>query len=580
MRSSKWQPFKKCRQGIITVAVIFFVLQILNSLLYVYLLETSSKVVQCKGYGHVYEEDNEVNNTDLESVNYFQLQVNRKTALILGHFRQNKSYLTIGIPTVWRKGVSYLDGTLSSLIKNTHENERQEIVLAIYLADQNQTWIRKTAYRLKHKYANHLKSGFMQVFYYRENLFPDFKSLPRTFNDTQDRVKWRSKQNIDYAFMFMYCKNISYYYMQLEDDVEASPDYFANMKFFISNANLQKEWFCLEFSNLGFLGKLVRSSDLQEIANFLLMFYWDQPADNLFNYLKQIKTQFTDIRRRPSLFQHKGVISSLTGKHQFLQDSSAKRSFSRKRFYNLNPRADVSTNIETFEDHTPEKAYDLSDDYFWGMSPKKGDQYFIKFLNLENITRLYIGFGLPQRSNDIFYNCDVKISQNCKDWSIIGKANGNLFDTDDQNIYLPANVKCIILNVTANQSNWVVIREISVFRKGDVVIENPSHSSNKNFDKVQFVAQELRNRMQNNPIYAQQMQKMHFNAMQFQEEIFRKTGGRNNKPFQGMPAIQQRFPAANNFKQANQHPDQIRRNINRIPRNRMMNIQYKKKKHH
>lgn len=86
--------------------------------------------------------------------------------------------------------------------------------------------------------------------------------------------------------------------------------------------------------------------------------------------------------------------------------------------------------------------------------------------------------------------------------------------------------------------------------------------------------------MQHNPIYAQQMQKMHFNEMQFQEEIFRKTGGRKNKPFQGMPAIQQRFPAANNFRQANQFADQFRRNFNRIPGNRMMNIQSKKKKYY
>jgi hypothetical protein len=66
------------------------------------------------------------------------------------------------------------------------------------------------------------------------------------------------------------------------------------MKFFISNINLQKsKWFSLEFSSLGFLGKLLRNNDLQDFANFLLMFYWEQPGDLLFGYMKKIKTQFS-----------------------------------------------------------------------------------------------------------------------------------------------------------------------------------------------------------------------------------------------------------------------------------------------
>jgi hypothetical protein len=40
-------------------------------------------------------------------------------------------YLTIGIPTIKRVRVSYLDMTLESLIKNTIEEERREIVIAI-----------------------------------------------------------------------------------------------------------------------------------------------------------------------------------------------------------------------------------------------------------------------------------------------------------------------------------------------------------------------------------------------------------------------------------------------------------------
>jgi alpha-1,3-mannosylglycoprotein beta-1,4-N-acetylglucosaminyltransferase C len=112
--------------------------------------------------------------------------------------------------------------------------------------------------------------------------------------------------------MFMYCKNISYYYMQLEDDVTAESRYFARMKFFISNINLQKsKWFSLEFSSLGFLGKLLRNNDLQDFANFLLMFYWEQPGDLLFGYMKKIKTQFRDILYKPTIHEHKCIVNIL-----------------------------------------------------------------------------------------------------------------------------------------------------------------------------------------------------------------------------------------------------------------------------
>lgn len=41
-------------------------------------------------------------------------------------------------------------------------------------------------------------------------------------------------------------------------------------------------WDMLEFSSLGFIGKLFRSEDLSRVVNFLLMFYKDKPVDLIF----------------------------------------------------------------------------------------------------------------------------------------------------------------------------------------------------------------------------------------------------------------------------------------------------------
>jgi len=63
--------------------------------------------------------------------------------------------------------------------------------------------------------------------------------------------------------LWLSCANKSKYYIQIEDDVIAKTGYmeFIN-KTIISNVDVKPKWFSLQFSNLGFIGKLFRSSAL------------------------------------------------------------------------------------------------------------------------------------------------------------------------------------------------------------------------------------------------------------------------------------------------------------------------------
>ena len=96
----------------------------------------------------------------------------------------------------------------------------------------------------------------------------------------------------------------------------------------------KKSWFVIEFSDLGFIGKLFKSSDLGLMAQFFLQFYDDKPVDWLLydiistkvceprlqersdNSTKECKEMMnaTIVRHRPCLFQHIGEHSSLIGK--------------------------------------------------------------------------------------------------------------------------------------------------------------------------------------------------------------------------------------------------------------------------
>ena len=63
----------------------------------------------------------------------------------------------------------------------------------------------------------------------------------QTLGDDPERVAWRSKQNLDYAFLMMYAHWRGHFYVQLEDDVLTKPGFFTTMKQFALEKSAKKE---------------------------------------------------------------------------------------------------------------------------------------------------------------------------------------------------------------------------------------------------------------------------------------------------------------------------------------------------
>ena len=60
--------------------------------------------------------------------------------------------------------------------------------------------------------------------------------------------------------------------MQLEDDILSRPNYYEKIKQFVYTQQIKKpNWLVIEFSNLGFIGKLFKTSDLSTFVSFFLM---------------------------------------------------------------------------------------------------------------------------------------------------------------------------------------------------------------------------------------------------------------------------------------------------------------------
>ena len=75
--------------------------------------------------------------------------------------------------------------------------------------------------------------------------------------------------------------------MQLEDDIVARSGYL----YFIKQRVLKEagNWFLMEFSNLGFIGKLFRTASLSVMADFTLLFHREKPVDWLLDHFLTTK---------------------------------------------------------------------------------------------------------------------------------------------------------------------------------------------------------------------------------------------------------------------------------------------------
>jgi len=216
----------------------------------------------------------------------------------------------------------YLLETLASLSEHTTAAEKTEVSVVVFLADIDPEYNNESVAAIRKQHSDDIASGFISIIQVSSGYYPQLTGLKRNFGDAPDRVQWRAKQVADFSLLFMYSVDISEYYVQLEDDVRAALGFVRSIQHYVGNQNrLHPDWAVLEFSELGFIGKMFRSSDLRRLAEFLMMFYTEQPVDWLFRYFKFAVNQQQTYMRKPTVFQHFGVRSSFDAvKDNILKD--------------------------------------------------------------------------------------------------------------------------------------------------------------------------------------------------------------------------------------------------------------------
>lgn len=398
--------------------------------------------------------------------------------------------LVLGVPTVRRQVQSYLMTTLANLITSMTPLEMKECVIVVFVAEWDIDYVHQVAAQIERKFPEHLESGLLEVISPPESFYPDMNNLRQTLGDPIERVRWRTKQNLDFAFLMMYAQPKGTFYVQLEDDIQTKKGYIATMKkFALQKTAEKKNWFVLDFCQLGFIGKMFKCVELPYLVQFFIMFYNDKPVDWLLDYLTQTKICNLDkdakhckkakenvwIHYKPSLFQHIGTHSSLKGKVQKLKD----KQFGKIQLFfpHNNPKASVETMIKPYKGYTLQRAY-RGESYFWGLLPQQGDKLLFNFDPPVSLKGFLFRSGNVEHPSDRLYNTTVEVmpiqplaslSQNIRtklkvtndsyvvvgEFDDMGMAEGNV----EEGLGV---VKSLRLNVHEESDNWAILSEIHI----------------------------------------------------------------------------------------------------------------------
>ena len=334
---------------------------------------------------------------------------------IISNTERNDYKVVYGIPTVARPNKQiYLTQTLDSLLSDPTSIQELNVLLIIFVADIETDRCQDVADIVWADHEQSFRTGNIEIVCPHPTLYPSLDDLPITLGDPEDRIKWRSKQTLDFGFLMWYASMKGDYYVQLEDDILAVSDYAYHIDHHVDTVK-DDFWFLIHFSTLGFIGKLMRCNDLLSFVSYLLLFYSNQPCDWLVYDYGRSLVCYADLdidscssllgniftRYSSSLFQHMGTLSSLEGKSQTAKDTLFKDAILipfKKPIYS-NPPAIIKSTFSIYEYHTASRLYE-GKGYFWSDLISKGDNIIVEFLDPQKLRGVNIRSGSTEIPKD------------------------------------------------------------------------------------------------------------------------------------------------------------------------------------
>nr|XP_040576027.1 alpha-1,3-mannosyl-glycoprotein 4-beta-N-acetylglucosaminyltransferase B-like [Lepeophtheirus salmonis] len=172
-------------------------------------------------------------------------------------------------------------------------------------------WKTSMVSNLQMDFSSQIHSGILQIISPEMHFYPQETLQAFRGEKSKDYIIWRSKQNMDYAYLYRYVyqKFNFKYFLQLEDDVIATSSYLSKMEAFIQKHESLDEWIFMHFCRLGAIAKLFRKSDMPVLSEMFQSFYSSIPCDwiiSLFSNGKSfgcaLDTRFSNSKKRLYLY--------------------------------------------------------------------------------------------------------------------------------------------------------------------------------------------------------------------------------------------------------------------------------------
>ncbi|XP_051059981.1 alpha-1,3-mannosyl-glycoprotein 4-beta-N-acetylglucosaminyltransferase-like protein MGAT4E [Phodopus roborovskii] len=376
------------------------------------------------------------------------------TSKYLGKVHQRrKTWLTVGITSVSRQGQGGLLDTLASLYHAASVDEQRQITVLVLLAESDNTWLRKTVLHISSLYSSQILTGQLLLIHAPSSAYPAVANNQKELSLAQ----MYSKQNVDHAFLMSFATELSTYFLLIEDDVFCAPNFVTHIRSKVINRK-PHAWVLLEFSNMGFLGKLFHSKDLPLLARFLLLFHQERPLEWLILHFRTLLAQQNPIFCRPFLFYHRLSHTTFENKTSSAQENGP-----------CGPDAlpgAVFTDMRLSGVHSPQEAYSLDESFFWTYNVSTGNYLTVIVNHPVNLERVQVRTGSIMDGKYILEKGQVEVGYhpegmppNCTSFTLLG----HLVQGQMDQIILKSTgfqVSCVKLAVNANQAGALMIRHV------------------------------------------------------------------------------------------------------------------------
>ena len=225
-------------------------------------------------------------------------------------------FLTIGISTIERrrkgKRISYIEKCLRSHLKPLSAFAAERTSIVILLGDDDVKKRLSIQNSILKRFPAHLSKGTIRLIHVPRRFYQPLNNNPQNFGDSPWRVKWRSKQTLDFAFLAYFCSGLGQYYLHLEDDIQSDPDYYKIIKQDLNDEEIMKSpWIIRQYWYMGFIGKLIKNKYLKALADFWSLFYYEMPLDWIYSsFIEAVTNSSGEVPSKRAPFNHLATHSS------------------------------------------------------------------------------------------------------------------------------------------------------------------------------------------------------------------------------------------------------------------------------